>query len=113
MRLEKGFKLWGAEMNMDTTAIDAGLMNFVNMEKVSMQSHFVQFRRELTHLGSSIMSLARTCDKCLLEVLHMHSEVHTLHTLTKYLTNTMNLTLTYDKCLSNTCELPLSNKYVT
>ncbi|KAK7072806.1 hypothetical protein SK128_028194 [Halocaridina rubra] len=33
MRLEKGFKMWGAEMNMDTTIIDAGLMSFVNMKK--------------------------------------------------------------------------------
>ncbi|XP_071520063.1 dimethylglycine dehydrogenase, mitochondrial-like [Panulirus ornatus] len=33
LRLEKGFKMWGAEMNMDTTIIDAGLMSFVNMKK--------------------------------------------------------------------------------
>ncbi|XP_045124793.1 dimethylglycine dehydrogenase, mitochondrial-like isoform X1 [Portunus trituberculatus] len=33
MRQEKGFKMWGAEMNMDTTIIDAGLMSFVNMKK--------------------------------------------------------------------------------
>nr|XP_045620302.1 dimethylglycine dehydrogenase, mitochondrial-like isoform X1 [Procambarus clarkii] len=33
LRLEKGFKMWGAEMNMDTTIIDAGLMNFVDMNK--------------------------------------------------------------------------------
>lgn len=33
LRQEKGFKMWGAEMNMDTTIIDAGLMSFVNMNK--------------------------------------------------------------------------------
>lgn len=33
LRLEKGFKMWGAEMNMDTTIVDAGLMSYVNMNK--------------------------------------------------------------------------------
>lgn len=33
MRQEKGFKMWGAEMNVDTTITDAGLMPFVNMKK--------------------------------------------------------------------------------
>lgn len=33
MRIEKGFRMWGAEMNMDTTIVDAGLMSFVNMKK--------------------------------------------------------------------------------
>lgn len=35
LRQEKGFKMWGAEMNMDTTIVDAGLVNFVNMKKVN------------------------------------------------------------------------------
>lgn len=33
MRQEKGFKMWGAEMNVDTTITDAGLMAFVNLNK--------------------------------------------------------------------------------
>lgn len=33
MRQEKGFKMWGAEMNMNITITDAGLMPFVNMDK--------------------------------------------------------------------------------
>ncbi|KAK3887374.1 hypothetical protein Pcinc_008492 [Petrolisthes cinctipes] len=33
LRQEKGFKMWGAEMNMDTTLVDAGLLNFANMKK--------------------------------------------------------------------------------
>ncbi|XP_042241265.1 dimethylglycine dehydrogenase, mitochondrial-like isoform X2 [Homarus americanus] len=48
LRLEKGFKMWGAEMNMDTTIMDAGLMSFVNMKK----GEFVG-RTALEHLQKS------------------------------------------------------------
>ncbi|KAG0727747.1 Dimethylglycine dehydrogenase, mitochondrial [Chionoecetes opilio] len=33
LRQEKGFKMWGAEMNLNTTIADAGLMAFVNLNK--------------------------------------------------------------------------------
>ena len=36
MRLEKGFRGWGAEMNLDTNVVEAGLMPFVKMNKVSV-----------------------------------------------------------------------------
>ena len=34
-RLEKGFKMWGSEMNCDGTILEAGLENFVRMKKKS------------------------------------------------------------------------------
>jgi len=33
MRIEKGFRLWGAEMNMDKTPYDAGLHPFIKLNK--------------------------------------------------------------------------------
>jgi len=33
LRIEKGFRAWGHEMNMDTTPIETGLMPFVRMKK--------------------------------------------------------------------------------
>ncbi len=33
LRLEKGFKMWGAEMNMDVDIIEAGLEAFVDWNK--------------------------------------------------------------------------------
>ncbi|XP_076063231.1 dimethylglycine dehydrogenase, mitochondrial-like isoform X2 [Oratosquilla oratoria] len=42
MRLEKGFKMWGAEMNLDTSVVDAGLMSFVRMEKNFVGKQAVQ-----------------------------------------------------------------------
>ena len=33
MRLEKGFKMWGPEMNLDVTAVEAGLEAFIRFKK--------------------------------------------------------------------------------
>merc|ERR1719336_1130967 len=33
LRIEKGFRAWGHEMNKDTTPIETGLMPFVKMKK--------------------------------------------------------------------------------
>ena len=33
LRLEKGFKMWGSEMNCDVDIIEAGLDNFVRWNK--------------------------------------------------------------------------------
>nr|XP_042906993.1 dimethylglycine dehydrogenase, mitochondrial isoform X2 [Parasteatoda tepidariorum] len=33
LRLEKGFRMWGAEMNMDTNPFEAGLHSFIDMKK--------------------------------------------------------------------------------
>merc|ERR1711970_204831 len=33
LRMEKGFRAWGREMNKDTSPIEAGLMPFVRMKK--------------------------------------------------------------------------------
>merc|ERR1719495_2108666 len=33
MRIEKGFRLWGAEMNMDVNPYDAGLDFFIKLDK--------------------------------------------------------------------------------
>ena len=33
MRLEKGFKMWGPEMNLDVTAVEAGLEPFIRFNK--------------------------------------------------------------------------------
>lgn len=33
LRLEKGFRMWGAEMNMDSNPFEAGLGNFIQMDK--------------------------------------------------------------------------------
>lgn len=35
LRLEKGFKLWGKEMNMDVDPIQADLTSFIQWNKVS------------------------------------------------------------------------------
>ncbi|RHY29184.1 hypothetical protein DYB32_005363, partial [Aphanomyces invadans] len=35
MRLEKGFRVWGADMNKDTTPLQAGLHRFVQLDKAT------------------------------------------------------------------------------
>jgi len=34
LRLEKGFKLWGKEMNLDVDVYEAGLEGFIDWKKV-------------------------------------------------------------------------------
>ena len=41
LRLEKGFRLWGAEMNVDTDPIEAGLHAFINFDKVLLMLLFL------------------------------------------------------------------------
>ena len=36
LRLEKGFRMWGKEMNHNMNVIEAGLMPFVDMTKVHL-----------------------------------------------------------------------------
>lgn len=36
LRLEKGFRGWGAEMTLDTTLVEAGMTSFVDFKKVKM-----------------------------------------------------------------------------
>ena len=38
LRLEKGFKMWGSEMNCDVDIIEAGLDNFVRWNKKVLPS---------------------------------------------------------------------------
>ena len=33
LRIEKGFKMWGNEMNLDVDALEAGLGSFIRMKK--------------------------------------------------------------------------------
>ncbi|XP_071441447.1 dimethylglycine dehydrogenase, mitochondrial-like [Hetaerina americana] len=33
LRMEKGFRMWGADMNVDTSPLDAGLSSFIKMDK--------------------------------------------------------------------------------
>ena len=34
LRMEKGFKMWGSEMNLDVNAFEAGLQKFIHWQKV-------------------------------------------------------------------------------
>ena len=36
LRLEKGFRAWSAEISVDTTMIEAGMMDFVDWKKVKL-----------------------------------------------------------------------------
>ena len=44
MRLEKGFKMWGPEMNLDVTAAEAGLDSFIRFKKKVSANTFSQIR---------------------------------------------------------------------
>lgn len=46
LRIEKGFKMWGSEMNCDVTIVEAGLEGFVKMNKKVRMSIVL----ECTHL---------------------------------------------------------------
>jgi glycine cleavage system aminomethyltransferase T len=40
LRLEKGFKMWGNEMNLDVDILEAGLEGFVRMKKKVIKDLF-------------------------------------------------------------------------
>lgn len=46
LRIEKGFRMWGAEMNTDTSPLEAGLKPFINLKKVGIAS-FIYIYRDL------------------------------------------------------------------
>jgi hypothetical protein len=56
LRIEKGFKMWGNEMNCDVDIIDAGLDNFVRWNKKVRRFHLKTFFWNLFHSNTQYLT---------------------------------------------------------
>ena len=51
LRMEKGFKMWGNEMNLDVDAWEAGLAPFIRMKKTVREISAVLVLREAIQIA--------------------------------------------------------------
>ncbi|CAG2068226.1 unnamed protein product [Timema podura] len=53
LRMEKGFRMWGSDMNKDTSLLEAGLGRFVKLDKLHMSDQMFLELPDITAICDS------------------------------------------------------------